>query len=992
MYSLARHLALASVTGLALVCLCSPVWASDGVIRAIHFDPSSQHLQINASGSVRATVNTLVVAGHKRILLDIENAEIGLDLPRDAQLKQQLMQELPALRNITINQYGSSGRPIVRILLDIDGDLQSARLLRNQASRLELELTGSIPGMSNKQASASSTARSAYPNPKPANAGNSLDTPPSLPALRPAATMPATTSTSTNRPPTTASADASDVNRLKVTLVNLNRQYETMVRQNQDLKNQLNAQRGSSDATERLQEDIMRLKTENQALQGRLDAGNSLALSNSQEVSSLKQQLAAANRKAELLGQEKNQLKGQVDATTKLTNDLNALRLENNRLKAEKSAVAQQTPATSQVSTLQAENTKLRQQLAQQTTATSQVSTLQTENARLRQQLAQRGTATASSGNSDAELSALRKQVTTAQISMNEAIRTINEQNKEIAYLRNQISDVKSGMDASSREQIARIEAERDEKESTIRTLQRQLAAAKATPPSSVTSSAKTGESAETTALKRQLEKMTLQYRTDVDALNAQLQSRNKTLTELRNQATTADAEVETLQRQVGDLQSLVAEANRKAAAAQATASSREELAKRDQQIDALQRELEQLQTIQAQNAKTQAALASAKSELERLRKSTSLKDDSSAGLQQTVTRLTRENENLQATVTRLTSAQTVSEKKAATAASTMAQTMVDKAQLQAVQSELSSLKGKYDDLLKEKQSITQQLEAARQKAQKTTTTAKTTGSSPADAALQQQLAAQKQEVADLRQENESLRNQVNTVSMASSKQSAVSNSEAEQAYRDAKAAMSNQQVATALEQYRQAHTLDPDNSRYAVDYSIALAEDHRYSDGIEVLRRYLQRNTGDKDAYNQLGKLYLLNDQPDAANQAFIRAIPLNTLNNYATTLKKLDRMNDAEAVFKLALQINPRDGEVLFNLGNLYNASNKLDLAKTNYIQALQIRPNFAEAHYNLGLIYAKLGDNPQAITHLEKFLQLSPNARNAETIRAYIEKLRA
>jgi Flp pilus assembly protein TadD len=175
-------------------------------------------------------------------------------------------------------------------------------------------------------------------------------------------------------------------------------------------------------------------------------------------------------------------------------------------------------------------------------------------------------------------------------------------------------------------------------------------------------------------------------------------------------------------------------------------------------------------------------------------------------------------------------------------------------------------------------------------------------------------------------------------------------------------------------------------------DYSLALAEDHQYAEAIDTLRRYLQKNPADREVYNQLGKLYLLNDDANAANQAFTRALPISTLNNYATSLKKLGRMQDAESVFKLALTINPKDSEVLFNLGNLYNSENKLEQARNKYLEAIQLKPDFAEAHYNLGLIFSKLGDNTKAITHLEKFLQLSPNARNAETIRAYVQKLKA
>jgi tetratricopeptide (TPR) repeat protein len=214
----------------------------------------------------------------------------------------------------------------------------------------------------------------------------------------------------------------------------------------------------------------------------------------------------------------------------------------------------------------------------------------------------------------------------------------------------------------------------------------------------------------------------------------------------------------------------------------------------------------------------------------------------------------------------------------------------------------------------------------------------------------------------------------------------------AERHYQSAKTALQGKQLDQAIAEFREATILAPDVGRYAIDASAAYTDNKQIAEGIEVLTRYLSRNPSDREAYTQLGKLYLVNDQAEAATQAFNRAIPISTLNNYASALKKTNRMQDAESVFKLALALNPKDSEVLFNLGNLYSATDKSVMARDFYQKALVIRPDFAEAHYNLGLVYAKLGDRPQAVTHLEQFLKLAPEARNADTIKAYILKLKA
>lgn len=92
------------------------------------------------------------------------------------------------------------------------------------------------------------------------------------------------------------------------------------------------------------------------------------------------------------------------------------------------------------------------------------------------------------------------------------------------------------------------------------------------------------------------------------------------------------------------------------------------------------------------------------------------------------------------------------------------------------------------------------------------------------------------------------------------------------------------------------------------------------------------------------------------------------------------------------LALALNPNDTDLLFNLGNLYNATNNLPKAQVSYEQALTLKPDFAAAHYNLGLLYSRMGDKEKAITHLEQYLGLSPTAQNADVVRKYIVKLRS
>lgn len=214
---------------------------------------------------------------------------------------------------------------------------------------------------------------------------------------------------------------------------------------------------------------------------------------------------------------------------------------------------------------------------------------------------------------------------------------------------------------------------------------------------------------------------------------------------------------------------------------------------------------------------------------------------------------------------------------------------------------------------------------------------------------------------------------------------------EAEQHYDTAKEAEKIGQSENAVKEYQIAVSQAPGVQKFAFALSNLYIQQRNYNEAIKVLQAFIDREPTNKDALNQLGKAYLLDGQIEEASQVFSAAIPSASLSNYATSLKKLGKMSDAERVLKLALELAPEDSELLFNLGNLYNTTNDQKSAKAIYQKALAVKPDFAEAHYNLGLLYSKSGDPKSATTHLEKYLELSPNTPNRDAVKNYIKKLK-
>lgn len=1015
LYTLAQHITLAGMLGLSLT-MTSPAlnaWAADGLLHNIRFDQSSRHFIIDTTGAVKAKVNTLSIAGRKRVIIDLDNADIGGDLPRDTQLLQDLTVQLPNLKNVTVNQYGGNGRPIVRVLLDLQGDPGTVRLLRTQGPRIELEFSDYASGGLSSNSPTSNYPANSYSNPTSPSPSYSTGSGRSYSNDDDNTSQPLVPSR-TDSSATTQSA--TQLEQMKRTLVVMNSRYDKLEQENQSLKSKLaSAQntpmpKSSTADVSRLQSQIDSLNQRNtdlsnqvQSLSGKnADMQNrltqALSTDNSPRVDDMKQTLVEMNHQYDQLKQEKLLQAQQLD---QMKRDRLSQSQQIQQLSQEKSSLAQQ------VSQLKAQTT-----LTASATATGKPVTQPTQ-----------------SSVSDSEIQQLRHQLSTAQQAMTDSLKTIQEQNHEMEYLRNQVNTVKSGMDAAAKEQITSLQNANESKDKTISDLRQQISSLQAVQSASAVNpqiaslkgqieTIKRQNQNEVQALNHQLENSKAQHDLETQTLNNQLQDKTAQIENLRQQLNMvvdrqnnhpANVDLQQKDNRISELEKELFQAKQQAGKAQNAQqdltdakaqlaqlktneeqwqAAQRELATTKTQLAQAQANLKQFNATQADLAVTKAQLAQVqsdetqlkaarqqltelKSQIEQIKANSGKSTQTQQDAQNRLDRLSKDNQQLS--------------QQLADANSQLKETRQQLASRPDDSAQVSSLQKQVNDLNQQLQQTNAQLKLAQQR----TTVKPTGGGSAAQASqLQAQVSSLSQQIGNLRKENDDLKSSLASRPTASS----VTNPDAETAYQEAKTAQKAKKTSDALDKYKAALLLDPNNSRYTIDYSVALSEDQQYAEAIDVLRRYLQHNPMDREAYNQLGKIYLLNDQPDAANQSFMRAVPVSTLNNYATSLKKLGKLSEAEEIFKVALTINPKDSEVLFNLGNLYNNQNKLEQARNKYLEAIQIRPDFAEAHYNLGLIFSKMGNNPKAVEHLEKFLQLSPNARNAETIRAYVQKLKA
>jgi Flp pilus assembly protein TadD len=243
-----------------------------------------------------------------------------------------------------------------------------------------------------------------------------------------------------------------------------------------------------------------------------------------------------------------------------------------------------------------------------------------------------------------------------------------------------------------------------------------------------------------------------------------------------------------------------------------------------------------------------------------------------------------------------------------------------------------------------------------------------------------------------------------------------------------------------AIENYRQAIQLNPNNPEALNDLGNALAAQGRFDEAIKNYYKVIQLNPDFSTALNNLGHALTAQGRLDEAIENFRKAIQLNpnyadALDNLGVALADKSRFDEAIENYRKAIQVNSNRSETFFHLGMTLDQSGRTREAVAQYREALRLNPNLAGALNNLAWIlatsskaefrdgmravqlaeracelthygqplfigtlaaaYAEAGRFPEAVTTAEKAAQLATNAglkKVAEKNRQLLELYRA
>jgi tetratricopeptide (TPR) repeat protein len=155
--------------------------------------------------------------------------------------------------------------------------------------------------------------------------------------------------------------------------------------------------------------------------------------------------------------------------------------------------------------------------------------------------------------------------------------------------------------------------------------------------------------------------------------------------------------------------------------------------------------------------------------------------------------------------------------------------------------------------------------------------------------------------------------------------------------------------------------------------------DDAQYEDAVAGLLRAIELDPAFLKAYDNLGLCYEALGRFDDAIRGFEKAIRLNRESevqspwpalNFGLLLTRLDRLEEAEALFRESVHADPLFPKAHYELGVVLEKTSRPEEAIAELEEAARLDEAYAEPHYALARVYRRTGKQEQARRALERF----------------------
>lgn len=185
----------------------------------------------------------------------------------------------------------------------------------------------------------------------------------------------------------------------------------------------------------------------------------------------------------------------------------------------------------------------------------------------------------------------------------------------------------------------------------------------------------------------------------------------------------------------------------------------------------------------------------------------------------------------------------------------------------------------------------------------------------------------------------------------------------------------------SAVKALQQATTIDTRLFHAHLDLADTYQKLGQLEQAILRYRLAIETNPSDPEPWRHLGDLYEQTGDAAKAKECREKVKILEPkseedLVKTGETLVSQKRYDEAMSVFMRALEKNPNDAIVHFDIGFLFGQQGKDAQAVGAYMKAAQLKPDFLPAYFNLGVALKKLNDPRGALTAFRQAVKVNPN----------------
>jgi tetratricopeptide (TPR) repeat protein len=176
-------------------------------------------------------------------------------------------------------------------------------------------------------------------------------------------------------------------------------------------------------------------------------------------------------------------------------------------------------------------------------------------------------------------------------------------------------------------------------------------------------------------------------------------------------------------------------------------------------------------------------------------------------------------------------------------------------------------------------------------------------------------------------------------------------------------------------------------------DKAVAATDNKKYIEAIAVFNELLANDPKDFQAWTELGTVYLIEQKPTEAENAYLHAIDVRP--RFFMAHMNLGRLRAMQKDFEgaisplsVAVEVKPTSADANYYLGEAFLQVKKGSKAVVHLNEAIKLDPvGKADAHLRLATLYNAVGMKDKAAAEYEAFLKKKPDHPSRKKFEQYI-----